>query len=163
MVGLEYYNNVYIMLQKQIKDEMIVALKAREKEKVEVLRGIMTAFTNELVATKRTPQDELADDEAMRVIQRLAKQRKDSVEQYTSGGREDLAEIEKAELTIIKAYLPQMMARDEIKKLALAKRDEMAIIEPSKKGILVGAIMKEAKGKAEGGDVKAVVDELFEE
>ena len=150
------------MLQKQIKDEMITALKAKEKEKVEVLRGIMSAFTNELVATKRTPQDDLPNDEALKVIQRLAKQRKDSIEQYTAGGREDLAETEKSELEIIKEYLPQMMERDEIKKLALAKRTEMAITEPSKKGLLVGAIMKEAKGKAEGGDVKAVVDEIFE-
>ena len=151
------------MLQKQIKDEMVVAMKAREKETVEVLKSIMSAFTNELVATKRTPQDELTDDEAIKVIQRIAKQHKDSIQQYRDGGRDDLVEEEAKELEIIKKYLPQMMARGDIKKLALTKRKEMAITEPSKKGILVGAIMKEAKGQAEGGDVKAVVDEIFEE
>jgi len=54
-----------------------------------------------------------------------------------------------------------MMARDEIKKLALIKRDQMTLAEPSQKGILMGALMKDLKGKAEGHDVKAVVDEML--
>ena len=138
------------------------AMKAKETVKLEVVRGILAAFTNELVATKRKPQDELSDDEAILVVQRLAKQRKDSIEQYRAGGRDDLAETEKEELKYIKVYLPQMMKRDEIKKLAVAKRDKMALTDPSKKGMLMGALMKDLKGKAEGGDVKDVVDEIFE-
>ena len=150
------------MLQQKIKDDIKVAMKARETEKLEVLRGILAAFTNELIAQKRKPADELSDEEAVLVIQKLAKQRKDSIEQYRAGGREDLAEAEKNELKYIKAYLPQMMARDEIKKLALTKQTEMSLTDPSKKGMLMGALMKDLKGKAEGGDVKGVVDEMFE-
>ncbi|MCK5096362.1 MAG: GatB/YqeY domain-containing protein [Candidatus Pacebacteria bacterium] len=150
------------MLQQKIKDDIKVAMKARETEKLEVLRGILAAFTNELIAQKRKPADELSDEEAVLVIQKLAKQRKDSIEQYRAGGREDLAEAEKKELKYIKAYLPQMMARDEIKKLALTKQTEMSLTDPSKKGMLMGALMKDLKGKAEGGDVKGVVDEMFE-
>ena len=150
------------MLQQQIKDDIKVAMKARETEKLEVLRSISAAFTNELVAKKRKPTDELSDDEAIIVVQRLAKQHKDSIEQYRAGDRDDLVEAEKKELKYIKVYLPQMMARDEIKKLAIAKRDKMALTDPSKKGILMGALMKDLKGKAEGGDVKDVLDEIFE-
>lgn len=150
------------MLQQQIKDDIKVAMKARETEKLEVLRSISAAFTNDLIAKKRKPSDELSDDEAILVVQRLAKQRKDSIEQYHAGGRDDLAEAEKEELKYIKAYLPQMMARDEIKRLALAKHEEMSLIEAPKKGILMGALMKDLKGKAEGGDVKDVLDEIFE-
>jgi uncharacterized protein YqeY len=149
------------MLQQKIKENIKEAMKAKETEKLEVLRGISAAFTNELVASKRTPQDELSDEEALAVIHRLAKQRKDSIEQYRAGGREDLAEQEAKELTYIQEYLPQMMPRDEIMKLAVAKRDEMALTDPSKKGMLMGALMKDLKGKAEGGDVKEVVDEIF--
>ena len=150
------------MLQQKIKDDIKVAMKARETVKLEVLRGILAAFTNELIAKKRKPTDELSDDEAIFVVQRLAKQRKDSIEQFRTGGRDDLVKAEKEELKYIKAYLPQMMARDEIKKLAIAKRDKMALTDPSKKGILMGALMKDLKGKAEGGDVKDVLDEIFE-
>ena len=150
------------MLQQKIREEMKEAMKAKETVKLEVVRGILAAFTNELIATKRKPQDELSDDEAILVIQRLAKQRKDSIEQYRAGGRDDLAEAEKEELKYIKAYLPQMMKRDEIKKLAVAKRDKMALTDPSKKGMLMGALMKDLKGKAEGSDVKDVLDEMFE-
>jgi uncharacterized protein YqeY len=88
-----------------------------------VIRGIKTAFTNELVATKRMPTDKLTDEEALDVIHRLAKQRKDSIAQYKAGGREDLAESEAAELEVLETYLPEMMPRDEIVKLALAKKD----------------------------------------
>lgn len=150
------------MLQQKIKDDIKVAMKARETLKLEVLRGILATFTNELIAKKKKPTDELSDNEAILVVQRLAKQRKDSIEQYRAGGRDDLVEIEKKELKYIKEYLPQMMKRDEIKKLAIAKRDKLALTDPSKKGILMGALMKDLKGKAEGGDVKDVLDEIFE-
>lgn len=151
------------MIQKQIKEDMVTAMKAKEPLTVQVLRGVMSAFTNELVASKRTPQDELTDEEAVSVIQKIAKQRKDSIEQFRSGGRDDLVEEEKKELAIIKKYLPQMMERNEIKKLAIAKRAELSLTEPSQKGLLIGSLMKDVKGKADGGDVKSVVDEMFEE
>jgi len=150
------------MLQQQIREDMKNAMRAKETVKLEVLRGILAASTNELIAQKRKPQEELSDDEIILIIARLAKQRKDSIEQYRAGGRDDLAEAEKKELEYIKKYLPQMMARDEIKKLALAKHNQMSLTEPSQKGILIGALMKDLKGKAEGHDVKAVVDEMLE-
>jgi hypothetical protein len=147
-------------LQQKLKEDLKDAMLARNTVKLNTIRGILTAFTNELVATKRTPQTEMPDDEAVQVLQKLAKQRKDSIEQYHAGGREDLVEGEKAELVFLQEYLPKMMEIAEIKQLAIAKKESMAL-DASKKNMLVGALMKDLKGKADGSDVKAVVDELF--
>ena len=102
------------MLHQQIKDEIKKAMMAKEALRLETMRGLVSAFTNELVATKRTPQDMLTDEEVLKVIKRAANQRKDSIEQFEKGGRPELAEKEKAELVIIETFLPQMMSKDEI-------------------------------------------------
>lgn len=149
------------MLHTQIRAGIKEAMLAKETVKLNVLRGMVTAFTNELVAKGMKPQDELADADTLAVIKRLAKQRKDSIAQYEQAGRADLVEQEKAELAIIEAYLPAMMSREEIKKIAEAKIAELGIADKSKMGMLMGAIIKEAKGAADGADVKAVVDELL--
>ena len=149
-------------LHEQIKNEIKEAMKAKETVRLEVLRGIIAAFTNELVSKKRKPDEILEDDEGLQVIGRLAKQRKDSIEQFKKGNREDLVQIEEAELKILETYLPEMMSKKEIEKIAKQKKEELGIDDGAKKGMLMGALMKELKGKADGGDVKEVVDSLFE-
>jgi len=149
-------------LHEQIKNEIKDAILKKEQLRLEVLRGMLAAFVNEVVANKKKPDEILGDDEALAVIGRLAKQRKDSIEQFKKGNREDLAEKEAAELKILEEYLPEMMDKVEIEKIAKAKKEELGIEDKSKAGILMGTIMKELKGKADGGDVKQVVDSLFE-
>ena len=89
---------------------------AKDTVRLTVLRGLLTAFTNELVATKRKPQDELLDTEIIAVIRRAVKQRKDSIEQFRKGGREDLAQAEEDELKILETFLPQTMSKEDIRK-----------------------------------------------
>ncbi|PIR46324.1 MAG: glutamyl-tRNA amidotransferase [Candidatus Vogelbacteria bacterium CG10_big_fil_rev_8_21_14_0_10_45_14] len=149
------------MLQQQIKDSIKDAMKAKDAVRLSVLRGLSTDFTNELVAKGKMPTDMLSDEDALLVIKRASKRRKDSIEQYEKGGRPELAEDEKAELTIIETFLPQAMGRDEIKKIAQAKIAELGINDKSQIGTLMGAIMKETGGNADGNDVKAVVNELL--
>src|SRR5690606_34347573 len=108
----------------------------------------------------RTPQDTLTDDEALAVIKRAAKQRKDAIDQFEKGGRPELAENEKAELSVIEKYLPTLMSRDQIKIIAESKIVEFAG-DKSKIGQIIGSVMKETAGQADGGDVKAVVEELL--
>ncbi len=151
----------FLMLHEKIKEDMKDAMRAKNEIKVMTLRGLLSAFTNELVAQKKKPTEILDDEAVLAVINRAAKQCKDSIEQFEKGGRSELAESEKAELEIIKEYLPQMMSQEEILPIAEAKKKEMGIEDESKKGQLVGAIMKELKGKADGGDVKEVVEKLF--
>ncbi|MEN9649496.1 MAG: hypothetical protein RL094_463 [Candidatus Parcubacteria bacterium] len=148
-------------LHDQIKGQIKEAMLAKDAIKLTVVRGLTTAFMNELVATNRTPQDTLTDDEALAVIRRSAKQRKDSIDQFIAGGRPELAEDEKKELSILEAYLPQMMSREEIQKIAEAKKAELGITDKSETGKFMSALMKDLKGKADGADVKAVVEGLF--
>ena len=101
------------------------------------------------------------DEQGLSVIKRLSKQRKDSITQYEAAGRTDLAEPEKEELVVLEAYLPTLMTQDEIRPIAEAKKAELGVTDKSKMGVLVGAIMKELGGKADGSDVKAVVEELL--
>ena len=148
-------------LQETIKGQIKEALLAKQTLRLSVVRSLVSGFTNELVAKQKKPTDVLTDEEAMAVIKRQVKQRKDSIEQFTKGGRPELAESEQAELSVLETYLPQMMSHEEIKKIALAKKAEMGITDKNSAGKLMGAVMKEAKGQADGADVKAVVESLF--
>jgi uncharacterized protein YqeY len=148
-------------LQTQIKEEIKKSMLAKDTVRLNVMRGISSAFTNELVAKGQKPQDELADDAGIAVIKRLVKQRKDSIEQFTKGGREDLASDEKAELAILETLLPATMPKEDIKKVAEAKKAELGITDKAKMGMLIGAVNKELKGAADGGDIKEVVESLF--
>ena len=148
-------------LHESIKGELKEAMKAKEAVRLRVVRSLLTAFMNELVATSRTPQDMLTDEEVMAVIKRAAKQRKESITQYEAADRTDLSAPEKEELVVLEAYLPQMMSVEEIKPIAEAKKVELGIDDKAKMGMLVGAVMKELAGKADGGDVKSVIEGLF--
>ena len=148
-------------LHQKIKDELKEAMKAKDAVRLRTVRSMLTAFTNELVATGSTPQGMLADDATLAVIKRLAKQRKESITQYEAAGRTDLAEPEKEELAVLESYLPAMMSRDAIRPIVEAKIAEMGISDKSKIGMLIGSLMKELNGKADGADVKAVAEEML--
>jgi uncharacterized protein YqeY len=148
-------------IQEQIKDDMKQAMKDKYQVKLSVTRGLVSAFTNELVANGKTPQDPIDDEAAMAVITRAAKQRKDSIEQFEKGGRPELAEDEKAELAVLETYLPELMSEDEVRKVVEAKKEEMGITDKSQMGQFMGAVMGELKGKADGAVVKKVVDEVL--
>ena len=134
---------------------------AKNSVKLETYRGMSAAFTNELVAKGRKPSEILADEEALVVITRMVKQRKDSIEQYTKGNRDDLVKEESAQLAILETYLPKMMERSEVEKIARAKKEELGIGDATKKGMLMSALMKDLKGKADGTLVREVADSLF--
>jgi len=148
-------------LHEQIKNNIKESMKAGDKVRLEVMRGLVTAFTNELVATGRTPQDMLTDEESIKVITRASKQRKDSIEQFTKGGRTDLVDIEKDQLAILEEFLPKLMERSEVEEFVKNKINELAVKDLTKKGMFMSSIMKDLKGKADGSMVKEVVDVLF--
>ncbi len=148
-------------LHESVRESLKTAMKAKDAVTLRTVRSILTAFTNELVATGKTPQDVITDDAGLAVIKRLAKQRKDSISQYEAASRNDLAEPEKEELVVLEGYLPTLMSQEAIKPIAEAKKAELGVTDKAKMGILVGAIMKELGGKADGADVKVVVEALF--
>ena len=149
------------MLHEQIKNGIKEAMIAKDTIRLETLRVMVAGFTNELVAKNRKPNEMLTDEEALVVITRLSKQRKDSIEQFKKGNREDLVKIEEAQLKILETYLPKLMDKSEVEKVARAKKEELGISDATKKGMLMSALMKDLKGKADGSTVKEVVDSLF--
>ena len=149
------------MITAQIRSEIPVAMKARDSVKLDTLRGAVTAFTNELVAKGRKPTDELSDPEAVAVLKRLAKQRKDAMEQFEKGGRPELAEKEASELKILEASVPAGASREDIERVALEKKTELGIADAAGLGKLTGAVMKEFAGTADGNDVKEIVTKIL--
>ncbi len=145
----------------ELKSSLKDALKNKEVVRLRVIRSILTALTNELVSQGKKPQEILSDNDVLKVIKRLAKQRQDSITQFAAGGRADLAEIEKEELAVLNTYLPQMMSLEEIRPIVTAKKIELGIEDKGKLGQLIGAVLKELQGQADGQDVKTAVEELF--
>jgi uncharacterized protein YqeY len=149
------------MLHDQIKNGIKEAMMAKDALRLKAFRAMSAAFTNELVAKARKPQEMLTDEEAVAVITRMAKQRKDSIEQFKKGNRDDLVKEEEAELAILETYLPKLMDKSEVEGIARVKATELGITDGTKKGMLMAALMKDLKGKADGMVVKEVVDALF--
>ena len=148
-------------IHETLKQSIPEALRAHDEVRLRTLRSLVTAMTNEVVAKKRKPDEFLTDEEALVVLKRASSQRKDSIEQFEKASRDDLAAPEKLELAIIESYLPTMMSREEIIPIAKAKMAELGVSSKADAGKFTGALMKELKGKADGGDVKAVVDNLL--
>jgi len=149
------------MLQDTISGQLTAAMKAKELLTVEVLRGLKAAFTNELVATKRKPTDSLPDEDVLTVIKREVKKRKEASEAFRAGNRVELADKEDQERAILEAYLPPTMPKDEIMKIALAKKLELGMTDKKDMCKFMGVLMKELAGRADSGDVKDVVAGLF--
>lgn len=149
------------MTQADLKEELKNAMRAKDAVKLAVIRGLLTAITNDLVSKERGPDGTLSEDELMAIIMRAAKQRKDSIQQFTDGGRPELAEGEKAELAVLETMLPAQMSREEIVAAAQAKATEMGVTDKTKANMLMGSLMKDLKGKADGTVVKEVIDGLF--
>ena len=147
-------------LKVRINDDMKAAMRAREAERLGAIRLLLAAIKQKEVDERV----ELDDAAIATVVDKLIKQRKDSIEQFQKGGREDLVAKEKEELAILESYLPQMLSREEIRVVAHARIEAIKAggsFDPKAVGKIIGMIMKELAGQADGTDVKAVVDELL--
>lgn len=147
---------------KDIQTQLVDAMRAKDSARLNVLRSIKAACVNELVAKKRKPEGTLTGEETLTVIKRLVNQRKDSIEQFRKGGRKELAQAEEAELKVLETFLPAQMSEDEIKKIAAAVKTKLGITDKSKLGQLIGAVMRETKGRADGALVKKTLEGLLE-
>lgn len=148
-------------LHETIRGNIKTAMMAKDAVRLEVMRGLVTAFTNELVTKGKMPTDMLTDEETLAVITRVAKQRKDSISQFESAGRTDLVEEDTAQLKILEEFLPTLMSEGEIETFVKAKISEMGEVDKSKMGMFLGTLMKDLKGKADGAMVKTVVEKLL--
>lgn len=148
-------------IKNQIKD----AMRAKDAIRLDVLRGLTAAFSNEMIA-KNIATPFIDDASALALIKRSVKQHRDSIDQFDKGGRKDLADKERAELVFLEAYLPATMSQDEIRKIAEVKLAtwvgaQNGKLDKAASGKFMGELMKELKGKADGADVKAVIESLI--
>lgn len=140
----------------QIGDELKAAMKSGETTKRDTLRFVQSALKNAAIE-KRKPLAEFTDAEAQEVMKRLVKQRKDSIEQYRSGGRPDLAEKEEAELAYITPYLPAALSPEATEALVDQVIATLGTVTTKDMGRVMGAVMKESAGAADGGLVREMV------
>lgn len=152
----------YMNLHQQIENDLKDALKSGEKEKAGVLRFLISAIKNYQIEIKAKDEPYLKDEEVIVVLRRQAKQRKDSISEYEKGKRADLAKKEEAELAILENYLPKQIDENKIREIVKAKKEVLGIADKSGFGKLMGAVMQELKGQAEGDAVKKVVEEELE-
>lgn len=145
----------------EVRENMKNAMREKNQTALDTYRGVLSAFTVELGNNGLTPQDEISDEMALKVIQKLIKQRKDAISQFEAGGRSDLAEEEKGQLALLEKFQPAQMSEADIRAIAEKKKAELNVTDKAKAGVLTGAVMKEVAGQADGAMVKAIVESLF--
>ena len=144
-------------IKEKLKADLVTAMKARAELKVSTLRLITSSIKNKEIDERK----ELDDDGVLAVLNTAAKQRRDSIEQYEKGGRQDLADKEKAELTIIQVYLPQQLSKDEVTAFIKEAIAETGAAGAKDMGKVMKALMPKVKGKADGKLVNELVKELL--
>jgi uncharacterized protein YqeY len=144
-------------LTEKIRADLTAAMKAQEKERLSVVRMLQSAVKNEQINLGH----ELSDEEAMSVIRKAVKQRQDSIEQYSNAGRTELADKERSEMEILKAYLPAELSEEELEG---GLREIIAATGAASKKDL-GKVMKEAtaryKGRTDGKKIQEIVARLL--
>jgi uncharacterized protein len=146
------------MQKGQLQQELKEAMLAKDTVKTSTLRMLLSAI-NYAEIQKGGAGYEATDEDILAVIQKEAKQRRDSIEAFESGGRQEMAEKEKQELTILQGYLPEQMGEEEITKLVEEAISQTGASGMQDIGKVMGALMPKVKGKADGGVVNKIVRE----
>lgn len=147
-------------LEKQIQADMIAAMKAKETVRLSSLRAIKAAIL--LAKTAEGGKTELTDQELVKIIQKLVKQRKESAEQYTAAGRPELAENELAEAAAMEVYLPKQLSEEEVEAQLKQIIAEVGAEKPSDMGKVMGVATKRLAGLAEGRLISTLVKKLLQ-
>ena len=141
------------MLRDKIADEMRDAMKARDQGRVGALRMLMAAVKNAEIERRH----ELTDDEVLEVVGREAKRRRESIDAFEKGGRDDLVAKEKAELAVLATYLPERLSDEELAALVDEAIAETGASSPKQMGEVMKVLMAKVRGRADGGQVSALV------
>lgn len=146
-------------LKTQIQEEMKTAMKAKDQASLRALRAIKSAIL--LAETAEGHQGELTADEEMKLLEKQAKQRRDSLEQYRANNREDLAVVEEEELEVIMRFLPKQLSEAEIEAEVKAIVAQTGASGMKDMGKVMGIASKKMAGKADGKTISGVVKKLL--
>lgn len=146
-------------LKQQILDDTKEAMKARNADKVNTLRFLQAAVKNKEIEVR---PNALTDEDVVTVLRKSVKQRQDSIEQYVSAGRTDLADKEKMELSIIEGYLPKQMSADQVEAVVKQAIKDVGATSPKEMGAVMKAVQAKTQGTADNKIVSEIVKKLLQ-
>ena len=145
------------MLKKEILDDLKSAMRAKDTKTRDTLRALDSMIKNEEIKVGKR-EEGLSDAEIVKLVKRAIKQRKDSIKQFTDGGRPELAENEQEEVEVLEKYMPSQMSEDEIEKIVEKVMTDTGLNQKSDMGKLMGSIMGEIGDNADGSKVREVLN-----
>ena len=145
-------------IAEDVTGQIKIAMKAKDAARLAALRSMRTAFLNEM---KKDGSDSVADDVCEALLRKLEKQRKESIEAFTKGGREELAEVERAELAVIQEFLPQLADADRTREWVEVAIAESGASGPKDLGKVMGALMKAHKAEVDGTLAREIAQTLL--
>jgi hypothetical protein len=148
-------------MREQINADLKVAMKAGEKTRVGTLRLINAAIKSADIDARPSGKDKISDEDILGLLSKMIKQRRDSIEQFTSGGRQDLADKELAEVKIIELYLPKQMDEADVKKAVADLIKEVGAESPKDMGKIMGALKTRYAGQMDFSKASATAKELL--
>lgn len=159
ILNLQAKSILIMSLSNHIAEEIKNAMRAKDKVRLEALRSIKSAIL--LAQTDKGSSGELSEADEQKILQKLQKQRKDSLDIYKQQGREDLAAEEEAQLAIISAFLPEQMGEDELREYLTGLIGELGASGPQDMGKVMGTATKNLAGKADGKTISSIVRTLL--
>lgn len=144
-------------IRERMDADVKTAMKARDTETRDVLRYAISAMKYEEIETKA----DLSEDEQLKILRQQIKQRQDSIEQFTTGGRDDLVEKEQAQLRILEQYLPQQMSDEELSTLVTTAIEETGAEGPKDMGKVMGMLKQQAGDRVDGRRLSTAVKEAL--
>jgi uncharacterized protein YqeY len=144
-------------LSEKISKNLIAAQKEKDENKVSTLRMLQSSLKNEEIEKKK--REGLSDEEIGQVVKREVKKRKDSIQSYMEGGRDDLVKKEEEEIKVLAEYMPKELSEEEVLKVVEKVINETGAESSKDLGMVMGLVMKELKGKASGDVVNKIVKE----
>lgn len=142
----------------QLNQDMKEAMRSKDKLRLSVIRMVKGSLQNEAIKLKK---DELTAEESLTVLSREVKQRKDSLQEFEKVGRQDLADKLQEELEILLAYMPEQLSEDELKQIISQAISEVGATSKKEMGKVMGHVLPKVKGKADGGLVNKIVQQLL--
>lgn|SRR5690625_3175657 len=145
-------------LNNQLTEHMKEAMKDKDRTRLSVIRMLRAALQNEAI---EKGVDELSDDDAIVIVSRQAKQLNESISEFTAAGRDDLVEKSKQELAILEQYMPEQLSEEELKEIVEQAIESTGATSKREFGKVMGAVMPQVKGKADGSEVQKLVQQLL--
>ena len=144
----------------KLESDLKEAMRARDTVRLGTVRSLRAAIQKREIEL-RSSEEEIAESDLLQILQKAAKQRRESIEQFQAAGREDLVSTEQAELTIIETYLPQQLSDTDLRERVQKIVDEVGATSMADVGKVMGPAMSQLRGKADGKRVQALVKEML--